>query len=155
MASVIIGMDPHKPSVTIEIMNERENVLLGQRFGTDRDGFKELLRTGRRFPDRTWAIEGCNGIGRHVAQRLVAAGEAVVDVLPKLSARTQVFSTGNGRKTDPVDAHSIALAALRTRDLRVVPDNACAANTASNAATISACSDSVKVLAARSAPSRT
>jgi hypothetical protein len=91
MASVIIGMDPHKRSVTIEVMNERENMLLGQRFGTDRDGFKELLRTGRRFPDRTWAIEGCNGIGRHVAQRLVAAGEAVVDVLPKLSARTQVF----------------------------------------------------------------
>lgn len=120
MASVIIGMDPHKRSVTIEVMNERENVLLVQRFGTDRDGFKELLRTGRRFPDRTWAVEGCNGIGRHVAQRLVAAGEPVVDVPPKLSARTRVFSTGNGRKTDPVDAHSIALAALRTQRLRVV-----------------------------------
>ncbi|MDT4935426.1 MAG: transposase, partial [Pseudonocardiales bacterium] len=120
MASVIIGMDPHKRSVTIEVMNERENVLLVQRFGTDRDGFKELLRTGRRFPDRTWAVEGCNGIGRHVAQRLVAAGEPVVDVPPKLSARTRVFSTGNGRKTDPVDAYSIALAALRTQRLRVV-----------------------------------
>jgi len=120
MASVIIGMDPHKRSVTIEVLSEQETVLLVERFGTDRDGFKELLRTGRRFADRVWAIEGCNGIGRHVAQRLVAAGEAVVDVPPKLSAQTRVFLAGNGRKTDPVDAHCIALAALRTTGLRVV-----------------------------------
>jgi transposase len=31
----------------------------------------------------------------------------------KLSAQVRVFATGNGRKTDPVDAHSVALAALR------------------------------------------
>ena len=31
----------------------------------------------------------------------------------KLVARVRVFSTGNGRKTDPVDGHSVAVAALR------------------------------------------
>jgi transposase len=36
-----------------------------------------------------------------------------VDVPPKLSAQVRVFATGNGRKTDQVDAHSVALAALR------------------------------------------
>jgi len=39
-------------------------------------------------------------------------GEVVVDVPPKLSAQVRVFTTGNGRKTDPVDAHSVAMAAL-------------------------------------------
>ena len=39
-----------------------------------------------------WAIEGCQGIGRHIANRLVADGEHVVDVPPKLSARTRVFA---------------------------------------------------------------
>jgi len=39
-------------------------------------------------------------------------GELVVDVPPKLSAQVRVFATGNGRKTDPVDAHSVAMAAL-------------------------------------------
>jgi transposase len=102
---VIIGMDPHKRSATIEIIDDRESVLAAGRFGTDRDGYKTMLAMGRRHPQRVWAVEGCNGIGRHIAQRLVADGETVVDVPAKLSARARVFATGQGRKTDPVDAH--------------------------------------------------
>jgi hypothetical protein len=58
---------------------------------------------------------GCSGIGRHVATRLLADGEQVVDVPPKLSARVRVFSTGQGRKTDATDAHSVALVGTRVR----------------------------------------
>jgi transposase len=79
-----------------------------------------MLAVGRRYPDRLWAVEGCNGIGRHIAQRLVADGETVVDVPAKLSARVRVFATGQGRKTDPVDAHSVAVVGLRTSGLRPV-----------------------------------
>jgi transposase len=79
-----------------------------------------MLRAGRRFGDRVWAIEGCNGAGRHIAHRLVADGETVMDVPAKLSAQVRVFATGNGRKTDPVDAHSVALAALRSPSLVIV-----------------------------------
>nr|WP_269205420.1 transposase [Motilibacter aurantiacus] len=61
-----------------------------------------------------WAVEGCQGVGRHLAQRLVADGGPVVDVPAKLSARARVFSTGQGRKTDETDAHSVAVVALRT-----------------------------------------
>src|SRR4051794_38108026 len=119
-------MDPHKRSATIEIINDRAQVLGGGRFGTDRDGYRAMLAAGREHPDRVWAVEGCNGIGRHIAQRLVADGELVVDVPAKLSARARVFSTGQGRKTDPVDAHSVAVVALRTTGLRqvVVDDTA-------------------------------
>ena len=56
----------------------------------------------------------------HVGQRLVADGETVVDVPAKLSARARVFATGQGRKTDPVDAHSVAVVALRAKGLRQV-----------------------------------
>jgi len=62
----------------------------------------------------------CQGIGRHIANRLLAAGEDVIDVPPKLSARTRVFATGQGRKTDATDAHSVALAATRMPGLRRV-----------------------------------
>jgi transposase len=117
---VIIGMDPHKRSATIEIIDDRETVLAAGRFGTDRDGYKTMLAMGRRHPQRVWAVEGCNGIGRHIAQRLVADGETVVDVPAKLSARARVFATGQGRKCDPVDAHSVAVAALRTKGLRQI-----------------------------------
>ena len=36
---------------------------------------------------------------------------------PKLSAQVRVFATGNGRKTDPVDAHSVAMAAFHNHGL--------------------------------------
>ena len=120
MAGVVIGMDPHKRSATIEVLDERERVLVTGRFDTDRAGYKELLAAGRRWPDRVWAVEGCEGVGRHLAQRLVADGEPVVDVPAKLSARVRVFSTGQGRKTDATDAHSVAVVALRTPSLRAV-----------------------------------
>ena len=119
MARVIIGMDSHKRSATIEIIDERGTVLATCRFGTDQDGYRRMLATGRGHGPRLWAVEGANGIGRHLAQRLVVDdGETVVDVPAKLSAR--VFATGQGRKTDPVDAHSVAVAALRATGLRIV-----------------------------------
>jgi transposase len=114
---VIIGMDPHKRSATIEVIDERGQVLAVGRYGTDKAGHAGMLRAGRKFEDRMWAIEGCNGIGKHIAHRLVHDGETVVDVPPKLSAQIRVFATGNGRKTDPVDAHSVAQVALRTPNL--------------------------------------
>ena len=57
---------------------------------------------------------GCAGVGRHIANRLLADGEQVVDVPPKLSARARVFATGQGRKTDATDAHSVALVGARS-----------------------------------------
>jgi len=120
MGRVVIGMDPHKRSATIEVLDEAEQPLMAGRFGTDSDGYRLLLAAGRQFPQRLWAVEGCQGVGRHLAQRLVADGEFVVDVPAKLSARARVFSTGQGRKTDATDAHSVAVVALRTRSLRQV-----------------------------------
>ncbi|HZN70672.1 MAG TPA: transposase [Micromonosporaceae bacterium] len=120
MGRVVIGMDPHKRSATIEVIDAHEKVLARSRYGTDTDGYQSMLAAGRRFPDRVWAVQGCAGIGRHIAQRLVADGETVLDVPAKLSARVRVFDTGQGRKSDPVDAHSVAVAGLRSPGLRQV-----------------------------------
>jgi transposase len=117
-------MDPHKRSATIEAVDEKGAVLVAGRFGTDKAGYAQMLATGRRLGSRVWAVEGCNGIGKHIAHRLVHDGEMVLDVPPKLSAQARVFATGNGRKTDPVDAHSVAMAALRSPGLtRVQADD--------------------------------
>ena len=125
MGRVVIGMDPHKRSATIEVLDERERVLAVGRYGTDKAGYAAMLEAGREFADRVWAVEGCNGIGKHIAHRPVHGGETVFDVPPKLSARVRGFATGNGRKSDPVDAHSVAVVALRTAslvELQVDPD---------------------------------
>jgi transposase len=113
-------MDPHKRSVTIEVMAADERVFGGGRFGTDVAGYRSMLEYLKQWPDRVWAIEGCNGIGRHIAMRLLADGQEVIDVPPKLSARARVFSTGQGRKTDATDAHSVALVGTRMSGLRPV-----------------------------------
>jgi transposase len=65
-------------------------------------------------------VENAGGLGRHLAVRLAAAGETVVDVPPKLSARVRVLSTGNARKNDGVDALATALAASRNVRLAAV-----------------------------------
>jgi transposase len=121
---VVIGMDPHKRSVTIEVMASDEQVLGGGRFATDGPGFAAMLAYVSAWPGRVWAVEGCEGIGRHVAQRLIAEAESVLEVPAKLSARVRVFATGQGRKTDDTDAHSIALVGVRMSELRSVVDDA-------------------------------
>jgi transposase len=123
MSGVIIGMDPHKRSATIEVMASDETVVGGGRYGTDAAGYAAMLAEVKRWPERAWAAGGGPGIGRPIANRLLAGGEDVVDVPPGLSARTRVFATGQGRKTDATDAHSVALAATRMAGLRRVVDD--------------------------------
>jgi transposase len=118
MDQVIIGVDPHKLSVTIEARDTREILRATGRFGTDARGYQQLLAYARQWPERIWAVEGANGIGRPLAQRLLASGERVLDVPAKLAARARVFDTGQGRKTDPADAHAIVMVALRDKRLR-------------------------------------
>jgi transposase len=116
--AVIIGVDPHKASVTIEVRDRREVLRATGRFPMDRAGYRELLRYARQWPARTWAVEGAHGVGRPLATRLLVDGESVLDVPAKLAARVRVFDTGQGRKTDATDAHAVVMVALRTRRLR-------------------------------------
>ena len=120
MDRVTIGVDPHKLSATIEVVDHWETVLGSGRFTTDQAGYAAMRRYAKTWPDRVWAVEGANGTGRPLAQRLLAAGEQVVDVPAKLAARVRLFDTGHNRKTDALDAHSIAIVAVRTRTLRVL-----------------------------------
>ena len=120
MATVFIGVDPHKLSVTIEVVDDRERLLGSGRFATDQAGYAAMRKQVRAWPERVWAVEGSNGAGRPLAQRLLADGEHVVDVPAKLSARARLLDTGHNRKTDAHDAHAVAVVAVRTEGLRVL-----------------------------------
>ena len=72
MAKVFIGVDPHRLSATIEVVDHRETVLATGRFATDKAGYAAMRKQVADWPDRTWAVEGCNGTGRPLAQRLLA-----------------------------------------------------------------------------------
>ena len=120
MARVFIGVDPHKLSATIEVVDRTEAVLASGRFGTDKTGYAAMRRHVACYRERVWAVEGSNGAGRPLAQRLLADGEEVVDVPAKLSARARLLDTGHNRKTDAHDAHAVAMVAVRRRNLRVL-----------------------------------
>ncbi|WP_220794060.1 IS110 family transposase [Nocardioides pelophilus] len=117
---MFIGVDPHKLSATIEVVDAQEKVLATGRFDTDKAGYAAMRKHVARWPDRVWAVEGSGGAGRPLAQRLLADGEHVVDVPPKLSARVRLFDTGHNRKTDAHDAHAVAAVAVRTKNLRTL-----------------------------------
>jgi transposase len=96
MKQVIVGVDPHKKSVTVEAVDQAGQVLATGRFDTTSTGYRLMLNYVRdRWPNRRWAVEGANGMGRPLAQRLLAQGETVLDVPAKLAARVRVFDTGN------------------------------------------------------------
>jgi hypothetical protein len=75
MEKIVIGVDPHKLSATLEVVDHRETVLGSGRFTTDKVGYAAMRRYVEAWPKRIWAVEGSNGAGRPLAQRLLADGE--------------------------------------------------------------------------------
>jgi transposase len=120
MAAVMIGIDPHKGSHTAVAVDETEAVLGKVKVRASADQVPQLRSWARRWPDRTWAVEGSHGLGQLLAQQLLAVGERVLDVQPKLAARVRLLNTGKVNKNDPNDARSVAVAALRSPNVRAV-----------------------------------
>jgi transposase len=112
--TVMIGIDPHKGSHTAVAIDQDEHVLGELRVRSGPKQLERLLKWAERFAERTWAVENATGLGYLLAQQLVAAGERVVDVQPKLAARVRLLATESTNKNDPHDALSVAIAALRS-----------------------------------------
>jgi transposase len=114
MAVVMIGIDPHKASHTAVAINAAEQSLGQLRVRASAVQAERLLGWAQPWPQRTWAVEGAGGIGHLLAQQLLATGERVLDVSPKLAARVRLLAAGDTSKNDPSDARSVAVAALRS-----------------------------------------
>ena len=120
MAAVMIGVDPHKGSHTAVAIGLAEEPLGELRVRSSVSQAERLVAWAAAWPERTWAVEGAGGLGHMLAQQLVATGERVLDVQPKLGARVRLLSTGATNKNDPNDARSVAIAALRSATRREV-----------------------------------
>ena len=118
--AVTIGIDPHKGSHTAVALDEHESVLGQLRVRSGPEQLARLAEWAKAWPERTWAVENASGLGYLVSQQLVAAGERVVDVPPKLASRARLLDNGDVNKNDPNDARSVAAAALRAKRLSEV-----------------------------------
>jgi len=121
-AVVKIAVDPHKRINAVVAVDATGKVLARGTFAQSTTGFADLMGFARRWPRREWAIEGATGVGKNLAQRLVVKGEIVFDVPSKKSSLVRAFSATSGRKSDDVDAYSVALASLHSDLLQVRVD---------------------------------
>ncbi len=116
---IVIGIDAHKRTHTasppIRWGNSyRRKPLARQAKTTSRSC------NGREGKDDEciWAIEDCRHLSRRLERNLIASGERVVRVPPKLMAHARDSARSYG-KSDPIDALAVARAALREPDLPV------------------------------------
>jgi Transposase len=114
-ALVIIGVDPHKRTHTASVVEPgTDRVLATLQIDASLGGYRRLLKWALGFEQRRWAVENARGLGRHLAQWLVARAEVVDDVPSTATARVRELSRGGRRKNDVIDAAAAAsVAALR------------------------------------------
>src|SRR6266702_909910 len=107
---IVIGVDVHKQSLTAVAVDEAGRMLDEQTVAVTQH---ELVGWAAGLSgERLWAIEDCRQLTRSLERELIAAGEDLVRVPPKLMAPER--RTGRLRgKSDPIDALAVARAALR------------------------------------------
>src|SRR2546423_5955053 len=111
---IVIGTDTHKQSHTAAALDEGTGrVIADQTVRAKRRSFDDLLLWGRRLDaERVWAIEDCRHVSGVLERFLLARGERVVRVAPKLTAGARTAARERG-KSDAIDAVAIARAAIR------------------------------------------
>ena len=110
---IVIGVDVHKQSLTAVAVDEVGRSLAELTVGTS----GELVAWSASLaPERLWAVEDCRQLTGALERRLLAAGESLVRVPPKLMAPERRAGRARG-KSDPIDALAVARAALRERRL--------------------------------------
>ena len=115
---VTLGIDAHKRTHTVVVVDDAGRELgVKTTVATTTEDHLALLRWAERFGgDRCWAVEDCRHLSRRLEADLLAAGERIVRVPPKLMAHARDAARTYG-KSDPIDALAVARAALRHPEL--------------------------------------
>jgi transposase len=110
---IVIGSDPHKQSYTCAAVGAQTGELQGSETVKATSAAQECLLAWARAldSDRVWAIEDCRHVSAKLERFLLARGERVVRVPPKLMAGRRRALRERG-KSDPIDALAVARAAL-------------------------------------------
>src|SRR6478609_1077898 len=111
---IVIGADTHKQTHTCGAVFAASGQIAGELTVPAREpGFRELLAWGRGLDgERIWAIEDCRHVSGSLERFLVASGERVLRVPPKLMGQSRRGERTAG-KSDAIDALAVARAALR------------------------------------------
>src|SRR5437764_2585699 len=111
---IVIGVDVHKQSVTAVAVDEAGRMLDEKTVAVGGDGL--VGWAPGLAGERLWAVEDCRQLTRWLERQLLAIGEELVRVPPKLMAPERRAGRARG-KSDPIDALAVARAALREPEL--------------------------------------
>lgn len=111
---IVIGADTHKSTHTLAAVEGQTGELLEElTAAVGKRGFAQMLDFGRSLAkERVWAIEDCRHVSGSFERFLIAKGERVIRVAPKLMGQSRRSERARG-KSDPIDARNVARAALR------------------------------------------
>jgi transposase len=115
---ITLGIDAHKRSHTVVAVDEHGRSLGSKTTNatTTADHLAIVQWADQFGHDRVWAVEDCRHLSRRLERDMLAAGERIVRVPPKLMAHARDSARTYG-KSDPIDALAVARAALREPDL--------------------------------------
>ncbi len=119
---VTLGVDAHKRSHTIVAVDANGRQLASKTITTTTKDHLGLLNWAEQFAEDgeglCWAVEDCRHLSRRLERDLLAAGQSIVRVPPKLMAHVRDSARTYG-KSDPIDALAVARAAQREPGLPV------------------------------------
>ena len=107
---IVIGVDVHKHSLTAVAVDEMGRLLAERTLESAEDGL--LAWASQLDSERLWAVEDCRHVTGALERELVAAGERLLRVPPKLTAPERRVGRARG-KSDSIDALAAARASLR------------------------------------------
>ncbi|MGO4958529.1 IS110 family transposase [Luteococcus sp. Sow4_B9] len=115
---VVVGADVHKKTHTFVAIDHAGRKLGQVTVKATSEGHHKALVWARREygTDLEWAIEDCRHLSARLETDLLAAGQVVVRVPPKMMAQARKIARTRG-KSDPIDALAVARAALAEPDL--------------------------------------
>jgi transposase len=114
---VVIGVDSHKSSLAVGVIDELGRVLAAREFSNDGRGHESLLAwIDQHGMERTIGIEGSGSYGVGLTRRLIGRNERVFEVPAFISHRERKKRPARG-KSDPDDAIAIARVVARGEGL--------------------------------------
>jgi len=106
-AGNVVGIDPHKRTLSAAVVDARGGLLAGEHFRVSGEGHRALVAWACSFgPVARWGVENASGWGRHTAIFLTGRGQDVRDVCPNRTARAD--RARQRGKSDTLDAERVA-----------------------------------------------
>src|SRR4051812_381956 len=111
---IVIGADTHKRAHALSAVNGATGAVVDElQITADADGHLDALAWAHGLEaEIVWALEDCRLVAGRLERALIAAGQCVIRVPPRLTGPSRRGERESG-KSDRIDARAVARAAVQ------------------------------------------